>query len=95
MLARRTTLVLAVVLATAVTGPGRAQPVQGIAATPDITLPAPPTPPPRDVRPMAGWPPPGGGDQQAGPGGPRPPEDRIDLSVCDLETFDFDKCLGS
>jgi hypothetical protein len=26
------------------------------------------------------------------PGGPR--KDKIDLSVCDLATFDFDKCLN-
>jgi hypothetical protein len=35
------------------------------------------------------------GYQQNGnknPGGPR--KDKIDLSVCDLGTFDFDKCLN-
>ncbi len=36
----------------------------------------------------------GGGDQDddGGPGGPR--KDPIDLSVCELGTFDFDKCLN-
>lgn len=29
-----------------------------------------------------------------GPGGPRTGSDRIDLSVCDLATFDHKKCLG-
>lgn len=32
--------------------------------------------------------------QGGGSAGPRTGADRIDLSVCDLETFDFDKCLN-
>lgn len=35
---------------------------------------------------------PGKGNSNKGLGGPR--KDPIDLSVCDLATFDFDKCLG-
>ena len=33
-----------------------------------------------------------GQDDNGGPGGPR--KDPIDLSVCELGTFDFDKCLN-
>lgn len=33
-----------------------------------------------------------GGKQNKGLGGPR--KDKIDLSVCELGTFDFEKCLG-
>jgi hypothetical protein len=32
-------------------------------------------------------------DGNAGPGGPR--KDKIDLSVCELATFDHGKCLGA
>jgi len=35
---------------------------------------------------------PGNGGQSGGPGGPR--KDKIDLSVCELGTFDHGKCLG-
>ena len=35
---------------------------------------------------------PGNGGQAGGPGGPR--KDKIDLSVCELGTFDHGKCLG-
>jgi hypothetical protein len=34
----------------------------------------------------------GGQNDDGGPGGPR--KDKIDLSVCELGTFDFDKCLN-
>lgn len=34
----------------------------------------------------------GGNRDNLNPGGPR--KDKIDLSVCDLATFDFDKCLN-
>jgi hypothetical protein len=34
----------------------------------------------------------GGQDADGGLGGPR--KDKIDLSVCELGTFDFDKCLN-
>ncbi len=32
-------------------------------------------------------------DANQNPGGPRAPGDRIDMSVCDLATFDEEKCL--
>jgi hypothetical protein len=32
--------------------------------------------------------------QQGGAQAARPKSDQIDLSVCDLATFDFDKCLN-
>ncbi len=36
----------------------------------------------------------GGASRLAAGGASRTQDHKIDLSVCDLETFDFDKCLG-